>query len=458
MVLVPLFGVADFLMYPEHFPAMMRMRALSAALSALLLFSLSTRLGRQRPIWIAAGLVMQTGVAICAYPVYLTGTDTPHYVSASLLLLSISALLPWTPQQVGALTAAVVVAFALAGRAHGRMADRVAFGTQAAAITVAGTLSVIVSQLADRTRRREFAARRDLKHAGREQRKLIRRQEEMTARLATANEDLEERQRETNDFLYVLSHDLRAPLINIQGFGRRLDADMGGLQAALEGLDGEEAARRLQRMQQSLQYLHAGSAKIDQLISRLLEIARLSTRPGRQEWVDSDELVRHVVASCAYQLQRGGIEVEIGLLPRVWADAVQLSQVFANLFDNAIKYMGDGPRRQISVSCSTQGDRYRFAVRDTGCGIAPKDQEKIFRLFARASASGGAAGEGVGLAAVRAIVNRHGGRIWVESAPGAGSTFYFTLPRAPSAAGQEADSGASPAGPAIEHEERSAHV
>jgi signal transduction histidine kinase len=117
----------------------------------------------------------------------------------------------------------------------------------------------------------------------------------------------------------------------------------------------------------------------------------------------------------------------------VWADSVQLNQVFTNLVDNAIKYMGDGHAKRIAIHCSLQGERFRFAVSDTGCGIALKDQEKVFRLFARAAANG-SAGEGVGLATVRAIVNRHGGRIWVDSTPGEGSTFFFTLPRKPSEA------------------------
>jgi signal transduction histidine kinase len=458
LVLVPLFGAVDYLMYPSHFGTLMTVRGVSAAAAALLLYLLTrTRGGRHHPAWIGAALVVQAEVAIAAFPVYLTGIETPNYVSSALLLLTAAALLPWTPQQVGYLTAAVSLMYVAGGLSHDGPLNAVTFGAQVSAINASGVLAVVISLLAERTRTREFSARAELKVAGREQKRLIQHLGEMAARLATANEDLHERQRETNDFLYVLSHDLRAPLINIQGFGRRLDTDMVGLKAALAESEGTEAARRVERMQQSLQFLHAGTAKIDQLISRLLEIARLTTRPGRQGWIDTNRMVRDVIAACAYQLQGGGIEVTVGALPSVWADAVQLNQVFANLVDNSIKYMGSGPQRRIAVTCDVQGNRYRFAVRDTGCGIAARDQEKVFRLFARAVTNGNTAGEGVGLAAVRAIVNRHGGRIWVESAPGEGSTFYFTVPRAP-AEEESIMSHLHSATPMTRGEERNVHV
>jgi signal transduction histidine kinase len=206
-----------------------------------------------------------------------------------------------------------------------------------------------------------------------------------------------------------------------------------------------------------LQFLDAGTAKIDQLISRLLEIARLTTRARRHEWIDANRMAHEVFASCKFQLEGAGIDVSIGELPCVWADAVQLNQVLTNLVDNAIKYMGNGSRKHIAITCSVQGDRFRFAVSDTGPGIALKDQEKVFRLFARAAANG-CAGEGVGLATVRAIVNRHGGRIWVDSTPGEGSIFYFTLPRKPAEAETVAASAQHSRMPGAGGEESSAHV
>lgn len=429
--LVPLFGAVDYFMYPEHFAVLFAVRLTSVGLSAGLLFALlGTRRGRRNASWIAALLVLQAGAAVGIIPVYLTGTNTPHYVSTALLILSVAAMMPWTARQVLALTTTLGSLFILAGVMHGDLPSPTQFATQVSAILVTGVLGGVISYLSERTRAGEFAARRELRAASREKTHLIRHLETVTAQLATANEDLHERQRETNDFLYVLSHDLRAPLINIQGFGRRLHSDMTGLESALEGASPDEAQRRLRRMQQSLQFLNAGAAKIDQLIARLLEIARLTTRPDRQEWIDTEAMLRHVVDAHRFQLETAHVDVSVGYLPRVWGDPVQLSQVFTNLIDNAVKYMGEGSERKVRVECTTVGGRFRFEVHDTGPGIGAKDQEKIFRLFARLSPNG-IAGEGVGLATVRAIINRHGGRIWVESTPGQGSTFYFTLPRDP---------------------------
>jgi signal transduction histidine kinase len=261
--------------------------------------------------------------------------------------------------------------------------------------------------------------------------------EETALRLAMLNDDLRDRQKESEDFLYVLSHDLRAPLINIQGFAKRLQNSMTKLETGLtDGGAPEDAGAHLKKMNESLKFINAGTTKIDQLIARLLEIARLTTRPNETCWTDMEAMARHVIDACQFQLQERGIRATVGGLPFVFGDPTQLNQVLTNLVDNAIKYMGDRPEKHIAVTCSSVGDRYRFAVQDTGPGISRDNKEKVFRMFTRL-APGQAKGEGIGLAAVRTIVNRHRGRIWVESTEGVGSTFYFTLPKNPD--------GASPA-------------
>ncbi len=431
IVLVPVFGLADYFQYRSYFASLMSVRLASCAVSAALLLWLRSRLGRHHPAGLAAILILQSGLAVAGIPIYRTGTaDTPHYVSMAILILTASALLPWTTAQIMGLVSSLTAMFLAAGLLSG-VRNLVAFETQVSAILVTGLIGVLISTLGERARRREFTARRALRGASREKTRLIQHLEKMAARLEIANEDLQERQRETDDFLYVLSHDLRAPLINIQGFGKRLQTDMAGLQTGIQEVPTAAALlKRLDRMTQSLQFVNAGTTKIDQLISRLLDIARLTTRPGHHEWTDSAATVRDVIDACRFQIDAGGVEVSVGALPRVYADPVQLNQVFTNLVDNAIKYMGTRARKEIRITCDTHGDRYRFNVRDSGPGIAPKDQEKVFRLFARAAANG-SPGEGVGLATVRAIINRHGGRIWVESILGEGSTFSFTLPQSP---------------------------
>ncbi|MBI3786413.1 MAG: HAMP domain-containing histidine kinase [Deltaproteobacteria bacterium] len=427
-VLVPLFGIADYVNYRAHFAPLMTVRAISGVVGAMLFLLIRRQRGDRRLPWLAILLTLQCGIAIAGVPVYITGIQTPHYVSESLLLLATTAMLPWALPQVTILTLALTAMYVVAGTLHGPLPDFVLFFTQLSAIVVTAAIGFVVNLLNESMRAREFTARSELQAASKEKTRLISHLEKMTARLATANEDMQERQRETDDFLYVLSHDLRAPLINIQGFGKRLQTDMGGLSALVSADD--EATKRLNRMKQSLDFLNAGTAKIDQLISRLLDVARLTTRPNRHEWIDADHMVRNVVSACRFQLEGAGVDVSIEALPRIFGDATQLNQVFTNLIDNAIKYMGDVPRKEIAIRCTTQGDRYRFAVCDSGPGIEPKDREKVFRLFARLAPNGSAAGEGVGLATVRAIINHHGGRIWVDSTPGQGSTFYFTLPKA----------------------------
>jgi len=430
MTFVPFFGAVDYLLYPSQFPALMAVRVLSAAVALFLYTRLRGQWGRRQPQWLALALTLQCGVAVAIIPVYLTGTETPHYVSTCLLIVSAAALLPWAPREIGGLATVLTALFVSAALLHGPVTNVLAFVAQVSAVSISGVLGTIISWLSERMRIRESVARRQLKAASREKTALILHLERMAARLATANEDLQERQSETNDFLYVLSHDLRAPLINIQGFGKRLQTDMLGLQDSLPEAASEDVLRRLGRMQQSLQFLNAGTAKIDQLISRLLELARLATRPGQRLWIDTPAMVSDVISSLRFQLEAAAVDVSVADLPAICGDPVQLNQVFANLIDNAIKYMGTRQRKQITITCDTSGDRYRFGVHDTGPGIDVKDREKVFRLFARI-APNGSAGEGVGLATVRAIVNRHGGRVWVESTPGEGSTFYFTLPRQP---------------------------
>jgi signal transduction histidine kinase len=247
--------------------------------------------------------------------------------------------------------------------------------------------------------------------------------EERTAQLQAKNAEL-------NDFLYVVSHDLRAPLINLEGFSRALQDSVGALDGALETDATARPARWPElrgEIEESLDFIVRSVRKMDFLVQGLLELSRIDSRPNLTEQVDIARLVDEIVDSLRYKIDERAIAVRVDPLPVVTGDAVRINQVFGNLIDNAVKYMAPSGEASIHVGCDTRNGTPQFFVRDTGIGIRPEDQAKIFRLFSRVGGHS-VPGDGMGLTAVKKILEKHGGRIWVDSAPGKGSTFWFTLP------------------------------
>jgi signal transduction histidine kinase len=257
------------------------------------------------------------------------------------------------------------------------------------------------------------------------------------AELAHHSAQLQAKNAEMRDFFYVLSHDLRAPLINLEGFSEELKADVERLDAVLSAAaaDADEAPGAAaawpplrDSMNESLHFIRNGVVKMSSLVRGILELSRLESKPQEMCRVELDALVREVIDALQYQIAAKDIAVSIDPLPAVNGDPLRLSQVFGNLIDNAIKYMKTAGEARIDVRCRALDGRYEFSVRDSGIGIRREDQDKIFRLFSRLGTAGGE-GEGIGLAAVKKIVERHGGTIWVESEPGKGTAISFTLPR-----------------------------
>ena len=228
---------------------------------------------------------------------------------------------------------------------------------------------------------------------------------------------LEAVNQEMQDFLSVASHDLRAPLITIEGFAGSLDRKYGHL------LD--------VRGRQHLASIRRSAASLRDLTNTLLELSRVQAQPLYK--IPSD--VREVVDDVLQDMQgliseRGASMVLSRAFPIVLADDMALHQVFANLISNAIKYLGDQANPVVIIRYRPREREHEFSVTDNGIGIAPEHQEEIFKLFRRLPGTG-AEGSGVGLTTVKRWVLRHGGRIWVESRKGQGATFKFTLPRTP---------------------------
>ncbi len=218
-----------------------------------------------------------------------------------------------------------------------------------------------------------------------------------------------------NDFFRTVSHDLGAPLRNIMGMVDSVTRRYG------EGLD-EQVKDRLARVRRNAE------AEMS-LISELLELSRIRTRRHAFTEVDVGDAVREATDRIGEELEAKRIRLVLAeRWPVLRCERARLAQVFQNLIDNAVKYMGACDDARIEVGWREEPERYVFHIGDNGMGVAPEDQEKIFYVFRRAkSAASQAKGKGVGLAAVKAIVETYDGEVWVESEPGKGSTFYFSL-------------------------------
>jgi PAS domain S-box-containing protein len=259
---------------------------------------------------------------------------------------------------------------------------------------------------------RIYAAARDItqqREAEEEIEKLNRELRRRVAELASLNQELEA-------FSYSVSHDLRSPLRHIGGFARLL-----GRQAAAS-LD-EKGRHYLVTIEDSVRQMGC-------LIDELLAFSRLGRAPMRSEAVDLETLARDAIREVEQDVNGREVRWTVGTLPRVSGDAALLRQVFVNLLSNAVKYTS--PRDVSAIEVGTlpgQPDEVVCFVRDNGVGFDMKYAEKLFGVFQRLHGADEFEGTGIGLANVRRVIQRHGGRTWAEGAVDRGATFYFSLPR-----------------------------
>jgi PAS domain S-box-containing protein len=244
---------------------------------------------------------------------------------------------------------------------------------------------------------------------------LERRVDERTSQLLHANRELEA-------FESSVSHDLRSPLRHITGFSDILIADF--------------ASQLSEQAQGYLRKICANAGKMERLIVAMLEFSRMSKRSLSPEAVDVSRMWREILTEMTPELGDRRVDVAIEDLPSCWADPTLLRQVLINLLGNALKYSRKRDCSVIVISSVAQSDggSPAYSIKDNGVGFAMADSAKLFRVFERLHHARDFEGTGVGLSTVQRIIQRHGGRIWAESEPNAGATFFFTVgPRSGSA-------------------------
>jgi signal transduction histidine kinase len=265
--------------------------------------------------------------------------------------------------------------------------------------------------------------------------------DERTADLREANDEIQR-------FAYIVSHDLRSPLVNIMGFTSELEELRGDIFKRIAALSREQSAAQpapenatdtaepalegsdkqlSEDFSEALAFIKSSIGKMDRLISAILSLTREGRREFEPVWIDTRDLIDGIVATVAHQAAEAQAEIRIDALPNIVSDRLALEQIFSNLIDNALKYLKTGVPGEIRVRGRTKLGFAIFEISDNGRGIDPKDHQRIFELFRRAGTQD-RPGQGIGLAHVRALVRRLGGTMSVASELHQGSTFTITLP------------------------------
>ncbi len=249
-----------------------------------------------------------------------------------------------------------------------------------------------------------------------------------TSELMRANKEIQR-------FAYIVSHDLRSPLVNVLGFTSELDearkvihAHLASLYESDPDLRDEDAWLAVDEdLPEALGFIRTSTEKMDRLINSILELSRQGRRTLKPEMLDMEQLVGNIVASLHQRAEEAGATIEVKPIPDIESDRIAVDQILQNLIENAIKYLSPARAGEIVIEGSKAVGTVRIDVIDNGRGISADDHERIFDLFRRAGAQD-QEGEGLGLANVRALAHRLGGTIEVESELDQGSRFRLSLP------------------------------
>jgi signal transduction histidine kinase len=255
-------------------------------------------------------------------------------------------------------------------------------------------------------------------------------QERVINMLKSKNEELQ-------SIVYISSHDLRTPLINIDGFSGSLANNCKKLNHLLENENISDHAKAEldcllnEIIPEDLQFITEGTKKMKGLIDGLLQVSRIGTVEIKNENLDMNDIIENIIANVTYRTNEIGASISAQSdLPPCHADANQVNQLFSNLIDNAIKYLDPKRKGKICISGHRENGYSCYSVKDNGIGIHPDHQNRIFEVYHRLDPDDSAGGEGLGLTIIKRILDRHNGSIKINSSTGNGAEFFISLPPA----------------------------
>lgn len=248
-------------------------------------------------------------------------------------------------------------------------------------------------------------------------------------------ESITEKNKELENYLYVASHDLRSPLVNIQGFGKRLEKQIQMISETVDNCSIEnEDKNSLEKITkkdipQSLHFIFSNVSKMDTLINGLLQISRTGRLKMTITKINVNELIQNIISAYNFQITEIGTQVNIGDLPECYGDLNQLNQLFSNILSNALKYHDPNKKLFIDISGRISYNKVIYSVKDSGLGISERHIQRIWDVFYRINPASNIEGEGLGLSIAKRIIDKHKGKIWLKSEEGVGTTFYIELQR-----------------------------
>lgn len=259
----------------------------------------------------------------------------------------------------------------------------------------------------------------------------------INAKLETQATQLKAANEELKQFASIVSHDLRAPLLNIRGFSKELrlafsdsGLRLGQRDVKLEPDQLRVLAEALEKdIPEALEFIDSSVARMDGFLNALLKLSRLGRREVQFELIDVERLVADTLKTLGHQIESKQVEVKLHTLPQVYADRISMEQIFGNILTNAVNYLEPARSGRVIIDAESNIDETIFSIQDNGRGIAESDYAKVFAPLRRGGRQD-IPGEGMGLAYVQTLVGLHGGRIWFESQLNSGTTFFFSISNA----------------------------